>query len=192
MPQAQSVLDEIAATGRRRIKADYLRRRLEVEDWLISEKSRKLGATRRARPIYFFLGDFADGQDASRPESVVFPLVAFSPGTLTFTYPDSMASLPIALSDDHLSCRKDYHGRVFTLDEIKAVVAEYGLPGERWKTDSSMRYDRFIEVQVWDDAPIGRYLERFRGQQHASVTRASLTQQVSTAPPRPRCVSSER
>ena len=51
--------------------------------------------------------------------------------------------------------------KVFTLPEIAAVVARFGLPGDRWKppsdrwkTEESMCYDRFIEVQVWDDRPL--------------------------------------
>lgn len=161
-PEAESVLDKIRATGKRRIKANYLRRRMAVEDWLICESRKKLGSTRLERPIYFFLGDvsegFADGRDQSRPRSFVIPLSAFSPDTLTFTYPDSMASLPIGTRDDHPSYRKAYHGHVFTLHEIKDVVAMFGMPGARWMTDPSMRYDKFIEVQVWDDRPIKRLL----------------------------------
>lgn len=53
--EAEAVLDEMRAAGRR-IKADYLRRRLDAEDWLIGERRRKLGRTRLARPVYFFLG----------------------------------------------------------------------------------------------------------------------------------------
>ena len=107
---------------------------------------------RLARPIYFFLGDFADGQDRSRPQSLVMPLAAFSPEMLTFTYGDSMASFPGAAKPDHLT--RDYHGMVFNLDEIMDVVTRFGMPGDRWKTDPSMQYCRFIEVQVWDDGPI--------------------------------------
>ncbi|ESX92351.1 hypothetical protein X754_21150 [Mesorhizobium sp. LNJC403B00] len=32
------------------------------------------------------------------------------------------------------------------------------MPGERWKTDPTMKYDKFIEVQVWDDRPINERL----------------------------------
>ena len=156
--EAEAVLDEIRASGKRSIKANYLRRRLATEDWLISECKRKLGPTPLQRPIYFFLGDFADGKDASRPRSLVMPLVAFSPSILTFTYPDSMASLPIGTQPEHVALRKEYHGRVFTLDEIMDVAARFGMPGDRWQTDPSMRYDKFIEVQVWDDRPIKRVL----------------------------------
>jgi hypothetical protein len=164
LPQAEAatILAEIAASGTRTIKADYLSRRLATEDWLQSEKNRKLGATRLERPVYFFLGDFADGRDASRLASFVFPLTAFSPEVLTFTYPDSMASFAIARRDVHLAQRKEYHGEVFTVREIAVVIAKHGMPGERWKTEPAMQYDRFIEMQVWDDRPIRQLLERAR------------------------------
>jgi len=158
--EAERIIDEIRASGRRSIKANYLRRRRAVEDWLIAKRRRKLGRTRLERPLYFFLGDFADGLDPSRPESLIMPLAAFSPDCLTFTYPDSMASLPLARRDEHAAERRPYHGQVFTLSEIKAVVAEVGMPGDCRKTDPARRYDRFIEVQVWDDRPVEPLLDR--------------------------------
>lgn len=156
--QAERVLDEIRASGLRAIKSNYLQRRRLTEAWLIRERRRLLGPTKLERPVYFFLGDFSDGKDPSRPRSLVVRLREFPPETLTFTYPDSMASLPIATRDDLRPQRKRYHGQVFTLGEIEAVVAEYGMPGERWKTDPTMKYDKFIEVQVWDDRPIEKRL----------------------------------
>ena len=159
--QAERVLDEIRASGLRTIKSDYLRRRRLTEEWLIQERRRLLGPAKLERPVYFFLGDdFADGKDLSRPNSLVMQLREFPPETLTFTYPDSMASLPIATRDDLRLQRKRHHGQVFTLGEIEAVVAEFGMPGERWKTDPTMKYDKFIEVQVWDDRPIEKRLLR--------------------------------
>jgi hypothetical protein len=106
----------------------------------------------------FFLGDFADGKDLSRPASLKKQLDAFRADVLTFTYPDSMASLLIATRDDHILHRKPYHGRVFTLPEIRKVVSKFGLPGNRWKTDPAMKYEKFIEVQVWDDSPMRNML----------------------------------
>ena len=158
--RAEQVLEAIRASGTRKIKADYFERRLATEDWLIAERNTKLGETALSRPIYFFLGNFADGKDPSRPASLVMPLSAFACDMLTFTYPDSMASLPIATRDCHRSQRKPYHGQVFALPEIREVISKYGLPGERWKTDPTMKYDKFIEVQVWDDKPICLFLAR--------------------------------
>ncbi|WP_440658616.1 hypothetical protein [Ensifer adhaerens] len=34
------------------------------------------------------------------------------------------------------------------------MVEEFGLPGERWRDDHLRRFDRFIEVQVWDERPV--------------------------------------
>lgn len=158
--QAEKILECRAKAGGRAVKANYLRRRLETEGWLIGERQRLLGQTQRERPIYFFLGDFADGRDPSRPSSPVMPLDAFAPDVLTFTFPDSMASLPIATLESHRLERRPYHGKVFSLAEIAQVVGEFGLPGEHWQSDPLRRYDRFIEVQVWDDRPILEFLGR--------------------------------
>ncbi|MDL2403709.1 hypothetical protein [Rhizobium mayense] len=156
--EAEKVLQSIRNTGRRTIKTNYLNRRLEVEDWLIRERHRLLGHTPRMRPVYFFLGNFADGKDRSRPNSLVMPLNAFPEGTITFTIPDSMASLPIAKHHKYELERQPYHGQVFSLEEIRDVVAKFGMPNESWAADPRKRFDRFVEVQVWDDRPIIEYL----------------------------------
>ncbi len=152
--EAESILTEIRTSGKSNIKDNYLPRRLAIEDWLISESDKKLASKTLERPIYFFLGDFADGLDRSRPRSIVMPLAAFSADMLTFTYPDSMASLPLAIRAHHRPRRKAFHGQVFTLDEIRKVIASWGMPD---KTDPSISYDRFIEVQVWNDTPLKRF-----------------------------------
>ena len=99
--QAQRVLDSIALSGRRLVRENYLRRRRTTEAWLLSERQRKMGAPVIEHPIYFFLGDMADGLDPSRPESIRLPLAALPADMLTFTFPDSMASLPLGLYDEH-------------------------------------------------------------------------------------------
>ena len=142
---AEAILRDIAASGRRFVRQTYLAKRLATERWLLAERTRKLGPPRLAHPIYFFLGDFGDGWDASRPESIRLPLAAFSPDMLTFTYPDSMASLPLAAGEG----RRPYHGEVFTLEEIRQVVAAFGCPDKH-----APGADRFIEVQVWDERPL--------------------------------------
>ena len=109
--QAELVLGDIRASGTRSIKANYLQRRRAVENWLIAECRRKLGPTHLQRPRYFFLGNFADGRDRSRPESLVIPLAAFSPDTIAFTYPDNMASLALGRprSDSTVLSRSGIH-----------------------------------------------------------------------------------
>ncbi|MGH9855617.1 MAG: hypothetical protein ACREBD_37765 [Blastocatellia bacterium] len=154
--EAEHVLNEIRATGKRNLKPDYLPRRLATETWLRAERTRKLGRPRLAHPIYCFLGDL-DWVDASRPRSIRIPLAALAREAITFTYPDSMASLPLATHDEHREERRPYHGHVFTLDEIEEVVAAFGLPGAGHGQTAS-RYDTFIEAQIWDDRPLRDYL----------------------------------
>lgn len=153
--EAEQVLQRIRASGRRTVNPKYLERRLATEAWLIGERKRRLGCTRRQRPIYFFLGDFDDGRDRSRPCSLVMPLRSFPPHVLTFTYPDSMASFLIAGRDDLRPLRRPYHGQVFTLDGIGRIVEEFGMPAPGEGAPCS---DRFIEVQVWDERPILEFL----------------------------------
>lgn len=67
-----------------------------------------------------------------------------------------MASLPLATCDGHRGDRRPYHGQVFTLDEIEAVIAEFGMPGAKPGQPLS-RYDTFIEAQIWDAEPLRAY-----------------------------------
>lgn len=146
--EAERILDEIRGSGRPGLKSDYLPRRRKTEAWLLSERCRKQGRPYLDHPIYFFLGDRSDWRNASRTASTVLPLALFPEDVLTFTFPDSMATLPLSVEDRHLAERKHYHGKVFTLVEIRAVIAEAGMPCGR------DRYDTFVEVQVWDDRPL--------------------------------------
>lgn len=47
----------------------------------------------------------------------------------------------------------------YSLYEIPEVVRLYGLPQE-WNKDGRFGPERYIEVQVWDDEPIEKYLRR--------------------------------
>lgn len=156
--EASAILEGINASRPVPLEANYLERRLRTERWLYAERVRKLGESPLEHPVYFFLGDFADGLDPSRPESLVVPLSALPPDVLTFTFPDSMASLALATKAAHVEDRKPYHGQVFTLDEIIGVVAAFGMPDHSGKTAIPETYDRFIEVQVWDDRPLRCFL----------------------------------
>lgn len=155
--EAEEVLAAINASGRRTVKPSYLIRRRRTEAWLLSERTRKLGVPPLRHPIYFFLGNMADGADPSRPASVVLPLAAFADDMLTFTYPDSMASLPLGARADLTHEGRPYHGRVFTLAEIRDVISAFGMPVRTELGASIGGHDRFVEVQLWDDAPLRAY-----------------------------------
>lgn len=166
--EAEAILGSIHASGRRTIKPNYLNRRRRTEAWLLSERSRKLGVPPLRHPIYFFLGDMADGADPSRPASIVFPLSKFTHDMVTFTYPDSMASLPLGTDVEHAGERKPYHGQVFTLDELRDVVSAFGMP-RRTRFAFGEGPDRFIEVQLWDDGPLRMLLNQLVNQSISAI-----------------------
>jgi hypothetical protein len=141
-----------------RLKENYLERRTRVEAWLLAGRTRQLGKPAREHPIDFVLGHMADGRDPIRPRSLQVPLAAFARDMVTFTYPDSMTSFEIAAQAPDGAQRRDDHGQIFTLDEIREVVAAHGLPDARGPIGASGTPDRFIEVQVWDERPIRRFL----------------------------------
>jgi hypothetical protein len=155
--EAERILGEIRNSGRPSLKPDYLPRRRKTEAWLLAERCRKQGRPSLDHPVYFFLGDCSDWRHASRPASVVLPLKLFPEDALTFTFPDSMASLPLLVEEKHLIDRKDHHGKVFTLAEIRAVIADVGMPCGR---DC---YDTFVEVQAWDDRSLQAVVKSLPG-----------------------------
>jgi hypothetical protein len=74
------------------------------------------------------------------------PLSVCLPATLSFTYGDSFPAMR----------RKDgrpYRGQVYTLAELPELIAMFGLPQE-WNHDGHDGSERYIEAQLWDDAPL--------------------------------------
>ncbi len=44
------------------------------------------------------------------------------------------------------------------IDDLDELISTYGYPSEEiWKSQEKMKYDRYIEAQVWDDAIIKAY-----------------------------------
>ncbi|TXJ09191.1 MAG: hypothetical protein E6Q28_15930 [Afipia sp.] len=148
---AGRIIASIRLGGHAYLREDYLRRRMQAEKWLIAECRRKIGAPPRSRPIYFFLGNMADGWDKSRPASIVLPLAMFDPAVITFTFPDSMTSCPYLTQADPGS--GPWHGRVFSRDEIEDLIATHGFP-DPGRPREQRGPDAFIEMQLWDDEPL--------------------------------------
>jgi len=79
---------------------------------------------------------------------VTIPLAAFPPDTLSFTYPDSLYTVPL---DDlgRLHLDRNTRPTVYRLHEIAAVVETYKV----------YQYNNhYVEAQVWDDAPARPYV----------------------------------
>jgi hypothetical protein len=129
----------------------YLKQRKETEDWVRTEFIKKGGQPISIYPQYFVIEQAIWIEEGYNGQSstVQFPMSAFSPNQVSFTYPDSMISYWLKDQADKVFYHPEYHGKVFNLSEISQIISDFGIPHEEWRTEESRKYDLFIEAQVW-------------------------------------------
>lgn len=143
--------------------AGYLQFRRQVEEWLRSEFIAKGGKPRSAYPIYMILGrpvwiqTLLDAATRATTVEIEVPLSLFNEWDVSFTYPDSMVSFIENDQKNAESYLPEYHGKVFTLCEIRSIVEANGLPGDRWGMKLSSDLPNYIEAQVWNHEPLMAY-----------------------------------
>jgi hypothetical protein len=141
----------------------YWQMRRRIEQWLRQEFIAKGGCPRDPYPVYLMVGrskwlDAAvDAVTIATAVEIQVPLALFEPCDISFTYPDSMVSDLMASKKDPAYYLPEYHGRVFTLAEIRAIVDTYGLPGDKWGTSLPSHLANYIEAQVWNHRPLQEY-----------------------------------
>jgi len=86
------------------------------------------------------------------------PLTDLPRDQTTFTYPDSFTAMGFLPRFGLPYEPRPYHGQVFWLEQLDAVVGRYGLPADD-PTDGYAGYERrpferYVEVQLWADEPI--------------------------------------
>lgn len=52
---------------------------------------------------------------------------------------------------------KPYREQIYTFHEIMKIIAKYGLP-QVWNPDGDKGLERYIEVQVWDEEVLRKYM----------------------------------
>jgi len=143
--------------------ADYLQARRQTEAWLRREFIRLGGQPQEQYPIYMVLGRskwverMADPATLATTSEIEVPLSILSQADVSFTYPDSMVTLTLESRKEAGVYQPGYHGRVFTLSQIRAIVDEKGLPEEGWKTHAPADLAHYIEAQVWNQGALVRY-----------------------------------
>jgi hypothetical protein len=152
--EAEAVMRRLRERGdvfASRRSADYLRVRRGLEERARELFSRKGGRPVRTRPHYMTLGSCTWLLDWYRQgQELVIGLDRFDAAAISFTYGDLFPAM-------RLAGQRPYWGQVYTLEEIRAVIEEYGLPQE-WNADGTGGPERYIEAQIWDDAPLTEYL----------------------------------
>jgi hypothetical protein len=130
---------------------DYLAIRRQLEERARDLFIFKGGEPVRARPHYMTLGAcewirqwYREGRELK------LHIDEFAPRTVSFTYGDLFPTM-------RCGDGRPYRGQVYTRDEIFRLIDEYGLPQD-WNRDGSRGPERYIEAQIWDDAPLDRFL----------------------------------
>jgi hypothetical protein len=138
--------------------AAYLQARRQVEAWLRQEFIAKGGEPREPYPVYMVLGRTLWLQTAvnaltlATTSEIAVPLALFTAADISFTYPDSMVSAMLAHEQNPAYYLPEMHGRLFTLPEMLAILAERSLPGETWGNTLPGDWANYIEAQVWNRA----------------------------------------
>ena len=154
LEQAEQILEEIRRNGNRfasQRSSDYLKKRLELEIKIRQLFDEKGGKPKLTRPHYMILGTcpwlkewYVDGQELQ------IKLASIPKECVSFTYGDSFPAM-------NYNDGKPYRRRVYTLSELREIVQRYGLPQD-WNPDGKGGPERYIEAQVWDEAPLKEYL----------------------------------
>jgi hypothetical protein len=136
--------------------AQYLQARRKVEQWLRREFIAKGGKPQASYPIYMVLGrskwiqTMLDAGTLATTMEIQVPLSIFRECDVSFTYPDSMVSFMLDDERPPEYYLPEYHGKVFTLSEIRSIVEANGLPGYKWGTNLPSHLGNYIEAQIWD------------------------------------------
>jgi hypothetical protein len=131
--------------------AKYWRQRRTTEKWLKREFIKKGGKPVLDYPHYFVVERAIWIEEGYHGHSDMVLLADFQPSQVSFTYPDSMISYWLLSQTNQPFYHPEYHGQVFTVEEIQPVINQFGIPDTEWRTVASRRYDLFIEAQVWTD-----------------------------------------
>lgn len=157
--KAKDIQNKIAHGQNSKRPKNYIDLRFSLENRIREQFIQKGGKPNRKDPFYFTLGacEFAKSW-YTNPGVIKIPLTNFKAEHISFTYPDSMVSFQFYDEPKLKTYRKNSNGQVFLLDEIPSLIEEYGLPSEeKSKNEERFKYDKYIEVQVWDDQIVKTY-----------------------------------
>ena len=157
--KAENILDTITEGWNSKRPENYLDLRFSLEKRIKKQFVLKGGKPNRNDPFYFTLGEckFAESWYIN-PGVIKIPLTDIKPDHISFTYPDSMVSYQFYDEPKLKTYRKNCNGQIFLMDEINDLIREYGLPTEqKSQSEERLKYDKYIEAQVWDDQIITKY-----------------------------------
>ena len=156
--QAKSVLDTIKTTKPNSQTAqrhdNYVEYRRNCETILRTEFAKKGGQISRTAPHYMVVEHspwlYSWYENC---EYIKIPIEEFDINTISFTYGDSMPTFSDKINDG-----KEYRKKLYTYKEILDIIKKYGLPQD-WNNDGKFGPERYIEVHIWSDEIIKKYVK---------------------------------
>lgn len=136
---------------------DYMIRRHMYEDIIRKEFIKKGGTVERNVPHYMVV-EYSPWLSTWYENSafIKIPIESFNLSTISFTYGDSHPTFsPYPREDDW----KEYRRKLYTYDEILAIIDKYGLPQD-WNNCGEFGPERYVEAQIWSDETIAKYRTR--------------------------------
>lgn len=141
--------------------AGYLRERKQTEEWVRGAFIARGGRPQDAYPVAMVLGSSQwierHAPDPFAHSAIRIPLSALAEADVSFTYPDSMVSHWLERDKPAEYYRPEYHGKIFTLPEILALVEQKGPPDEGWGMRLPEEVGSYIEAQVWNHKKLTGY-----------------------------------
>ncbi|MBH5318851.1 hypothetical protein I6N90_13685 [Paenibacillus sp. GSMTC-2017] len=159
--EAKKVMEQLADDSplfaRFKTPQQYLNTRKQVENWLRGEFIAKGGLPKDDYPLYAVLGSssWIESHSASFDiEKIQIPVSSFDERDISFTFPDSMVSYWLGNDKPADYYQEEYHGKVFTLSEVKALVDAIGVAEAEWKVTLPADVAPYLEVQIWNHKPL--------------------------------------
>lgn len=151
---AKRVMEELkkdAALFASRRPDDYMDTRREMEARARAMFIQKGGKPILSYPHYMTVGEcgwikewYKDGRE------IRIRADEFAESSISFTYGDLFPTM-------RFKDGKPYRETVYTKREIGEAIARLGLP-QQWNPDGQGGPERYIEVQVWDDTILKKYM----------------------------------
>jgi hypothetical protein len=117
------------------------------------------GTPKRISPHYFVLGESYWFKNLSpNTKEIQIPINFFNKNSISFTFPDSFISMGFMPEFGIEVEEMPYHNRVFKIGDLHQIISKYGMPSDDKSKDydnyAMKKFEKFIEIQVWDDSPL--------------------------------------
>ncbi|MBN2351751.1 MAG: hypothetical protein JXD23_04205 [Spirochaetales bacterium] len=123
---------------------EYVSRRKALEELAYTGFIKKGGKPKNRYPHYMVVEECPWLETwYPSPRAIKIPIVDLDMEEISFTYGDLFPTFSDEVNDE-----KEYRKKIYTWDEMKALIGKYGLP-QIWNSDGKHGPERYIEAQVW-------------------------------------------